>query len=391
MLPGAFQRLKKRGGRSRRLKVAANRRRLETRDNNCRQGPTAPSLSCVPPTRHGAVWLCSVKVRMLDGEAPGLEIWADGSCFTKLRAFPELPSEVLAGLPPAALDRELLCGVPEMWSSLGESALAELLWHALVIYGITDDVQRTGPLSDLYTVAIHRLSPEARVGVIQRLAEYSEQSRRDGRYVSGVSFLAAIKMDPDFRVASTAVLNSAVLLGHAEDPMMGRRHAHQLAIETEDPERRAWLLCGLVTLADAQTLALLRGCWRGLTVAGQNRLAETAGRLPFASVAEFLLVWAEDALDRGDEDEMARALGALGRLARESQAPSENPYAGRGICVLERKFPAWAHPADQIVKIASSMPFRQFGRVIEPRLRAIAQRERETSRIGEHALMLWGL
>jgi hypothetical protein len=145
-----------------------------------------------------------------------------------------------------------------MWSSLGESALAELLWHALVIYEITDDVQRTGPLSDLYTVAIHRLSPEARVGVIQRLAEYSEQSRRDGRYVSGVSFLAAIKMDPDFRVASTAVLNSAVLLGHAEDPMMGRRHAHQLAIETEDPERRAWLLCGLVTLADAQTLALLR-------------------------------------------------------------------------------------------------------------------------------------
>jgi hypothetical protein len=88
---------------------------------------------------------------------------------------------------------------------------------------------------------------------------------------------------------------------------------------------------------------------------------------------------------------MARALGALGRLARESQAPSETPYAGRGICVLERKFPAWAYPADQIVRIASSMPFREFGRVMEPRLRAIAQRERETPRIGERALILWGV
>lgn len=86
---------------------------------------------------------------------------------------------------------------------------------------------------------------------------------------------------------------------------------------------------------------------------------------------------------------MARALGALGRLARESQSPSDSAYGGRGICVLERKFPAWAYPADQIVGIVRAMPFQEFGRVIEPRLRAIAQREREIPRIGEHALMLW--
>jgi hypothetical protein len=307
-------------------------------------------------------------------------------------AFPKLPASVFAGLPPDLVECERICALPDSWDSLAPRTLCDVVVHALLIYGATQDIARVQSVQDLYGVAVQRLSVQDRIDVGNRVAEHIEESRRNGRFVATLALLPGMHLDPDPRVVGTASLNTAVLMGSGpRDSMMGRRNVRRSAMEMSDPYRRAWILGGLITLGDAETLGLLRRCWVDLPSDCRDHLCDSASQLNFASVADFLLLWAEDAMDIGDESEMARALGALGDLARIGRGEVQGRYSGRGICVILRRFPAWAHPSNEVIQERTSWSSAEFGRILEPRLRALAGREREAPRIAEDALKVWGL
>jgi hypothetical protein len=205
-----------------------------------------------------------------------------------------------------------------------------------------------------------------------------------------LAFLPVLQLDDDPQVVSTAALDAAALIGPArEDPLAGRRAIFNLATSTADPVRRGMLLSGLVALADEETFRMLRHAWRDLPAAQRDAMASTAAAIPVRAVAEFLLTWAEDALDLGDEVEAGRALGALAHMARVATGQAESPYSGRGVYELRRNFPAWAYPKNDVAKMGHSWTAHAFGRVIELRLRRIAEREKEEPKLAADVLNRW--
>ena len=92
----------------------------------------------------------------------------------------------------------------------------------------------------LYELAIECLSTDARLAVVQQMAEYTESSRREGWYAADLGLVPCMGLDPNFTVVSTSALNLAVLGGpEKEDAEAGRRLVLSYALEAEDLARRS--------------------------------------------------------------------------------------------------------------------------------------------------------
>ncbi len=295
-----------------------------------------------------------------------------------LRAFPTLPAGLLNSLPSDVVYLEQVGQSPEIWLTIPEQLLARFLQHALRLYGITQDKLRIPALQSLYELCTERLAPQQRLQVVQDLAQYIESSRRQGGGPAGLAFLPCIKFDSDSQVVATAALNAAVLCGSGpDDPEQGRRMVFSMAMDEGDPARRASVFVGLLGLTDDLVLTWMRGSRSLVNSEGRQRMLDAAGALPMKSVAEYLLTWAEDALTEGDESDMSSALGALCRMAAVAHGEASSPYAGRGVLDVERQFPAWAYPEDQVIRFRESWTVAEFGRMLLPRLHQMGNHESE--------------
>ena len=289
--------------------------------------------------------------------------------------FPRVPDDVLATFSPEVADLERLGYMPARWAELPAPKLAMLLQHQAMVFGLTVDVARLPAMAGLYTLALATLPASERMRAVQQLGVQIERQRRSGMSEHALALKVFLDYDTDPAVVSTAALTAAQVGGSPDEPEVGRRVIYTFALGCKETFRQTAVLTGLMSLGDAAVYAWARDVWRQLSEDDRDSLVYAAGQLPMSSSAEFLLTWAEDALLGADENEMARAIGGLGHLARVASGEFEHPYGGRGVMDVVRRFPSWAYPDDEVMQVRRTWTVQEFGRTIMPRLERLASRE----------------
>ena len=210
-------------------------------------------------------------------------------------------------------------------------------------------------------------------------AEQNTRKRNSGG--CALPLFPFMALDDDHQIVSSAALSIGQLWGDdSDDDWCGRATVLSHAMEITDHTRRCSMLAGLVALGDEPTLAQISRA--DLNLPRQERIALLghASPFPLVAVAEFLLRWAEDAV-KEDEEEMAAALGALGHLTKVATGEKKNIYSERGICELQRRYPAWAYPEDEVISWGRSWSVAEFGAEVRPRLELLASREQQEPKI----------
>jgi len=296
--------------------------------------------------------------------------------------FPNLPDDVMAGGGSDFQRLEHLSQHPDQWETISEVELTQLFNHAMLIYGMTQDAERMEPLGALYAVALNRLSAADRLRVFSSVSVWAEQrARKTSSGGCALPLFPFMALDDDYQIVSSAALSIGELWGaDSDDDWCGRATVFSHAMGITDHTRRCSMLAGLVALGDEPTLAQISRTDLNLPRQERMALLGHASPFPYVAVAEFLLRWAEDAVNE-DEEEMAAALGALGHLAKVATGDKSNIYAGRGICELQRRYPAWAYPQDEVISWGRSWSVAEFGAEIRPRLELLASREQQEPKI----------
>jgi hypothetical protein len=208
---------------------------------------------------------------------------------------------------------EALAEMPERWGSADVQELEGLLYMQCFTYGVKSDPAMVSGLEELYSVARHRLSTEARLRVLITLAEAAEQRR-----ISSNALLPFIYSESSQGVITTAVLNTAVLFPcEAADPLAGPKRLLVAARESSDERIQVGILCGLMLLGDRRVLELIRASWRMLTPEGRKELAGAWSGFAHAPVIDFFIEWLEDS----EGGEFGAVAGALSRIPLNANPP----------------------------------------------------------------------
>ena len=292
-----------------------------------------------------------------------------------LKPFPRVPDDVIASFPPEVAELERLGYTPERWAELPAPTLAQLLQHQALIFGFTVDTSRLAAMAGLYSLVLSTVPASERMRAVQQTGMRIEQQRRNGAGEHTLALKIFLDYDSDPAVVSTAALTAAQVGGSPDEPEVGRRVIYTFALGCKEPFRQTAVLAGLMSLGDVAVYTWARDVWRQLDEEGRDSLVYAAGQLPMASAAEFLLTWAEDALLGADDNEMARAIGGLGYLARVASGEFEHPYGGRGVMDVVRSFPSWAHAEADVMQVRRTWTVQEFGKTIMPRLERLAARE----------------
>lgn len=303
-------------------------------------------------------------------------------------AFPELNRPKSDPL----YDIDQLGSHSERWATVPFQELADLLaFHsASLIHQRFADVYAV-PLRHLHEVFERRAPVDARRRCLEAVAEAADGlSQASDLRDAGVA-LTRFLYDPDLLIATTAALNlAATSAPQDDDPMSGVTSLARMASQGLNHKRRAAWLAGLVALGDERVLHVLDGCWELLSPAGWNVLARNSiGVQPTAAIAEFFLRWAEAAVGDGQgERNPGAAFAGLINLANRAAGLDANGDEV-GVVEIDRAIPAWTSPVDSVIHVKKRWRKDAFGRVIEPRLRALAERELEP-RVAGQVLAAWG-
>lgn len=278
-------------------------------------------------------------------------------------------------------DIKRLAERPEDWSAADGRSLRLLTYLECAQYGITGDAGRIPRLNRLYGLVVERSTREERQDLLERVTEMVEETR-----MSGNALMPFIFSEPDLRIISTASLNLAMLTPREDDdPLSGPKYLRRTLEEEVLPaqqEIRQGMLLGLLALGDRRTLPLLGRCWDLLDDAHRHELAQLLSRnIVYVSTVEFMLAWLEDCLATDNESLLSVVAGSLGAMALSAEMTG-------GVRDVERTYPAWEAGDGSPVQHLALWPPAEFGRTIAPRLRALAQREREP-RVIPLALGYW--
>jgi hypothetical protein len=230
----------------------------------------------------------------------------------------------------------------------------------------------------LYEHAVGRISTEDRLELLRAATDLVER-----RQLSLNALLPFIITDPEHVVVSSAALNFAVLMPlQGGDPLTGPKYLLDGLASTGDSTVQVGVLSALLLLGDRRVVKLLDHCWDGLDYGSKEALTHARSGNLFAAVVEFYLDWLDSLDDQTDGREFGAVTAALTRL------PSST---AQGIVVdVKRTFPANSVGDQPEIEVLSEWTVAEFGRRIEPRLRAVHAREREP-RITPHVFRAWGL
>ncbi len=282
---------------------------------------------------------------------------------------------------------------PERWATAPVQELADLLaFHsASLVHQRFADVYAV-PLRQLHDLFERRATPEERLRCLQAVADAVDRLSRGSDLRDAGAALSRFLYDPDLLIATTAALNlAAVYAPQADEPMSGVASIASMASQGLNHKRRAAWLAGLVALGDERVLSVVDGCWKLVSPAGWNVLARNGiGTQPSPAMVEFFLRWAETAVgDTQGERSLGSAFAGLINLAnRAGSADADGNEVG--LIEIDRALPAWTSPVDSVIKIRKRWTKEAVGRVIESRLRAVAEREQEP-RVAGQVLTAWGL
>ncbi len=200
----------------------------------------------------------------------------------------------------------------------------------------------------------------------------------EGQLAALVPFL---NQDPDVPVISTAALNLASLSPLVDgDPLSGPCRVRQLAAETEDERRRVGMLLGLLAIGDMRVLPVLGRPWEEMGAEGQGLLAGWKVVAVNTLLVEFYLAW----LDAVEPEAFALPAAALARMPGSAQVQK--------VFDMQRRLPATLHQDTNPVTIRREWTFSRYGRItLEPRLRALAERETDGQGLIPAVMKAWGI
>ena len=283
---------------------------------------------------------------------------------------------------------------PERWAAAPVEALGRLLaFHGESLIRQQWAADTFGiPLWHLHDVLERRATPDERMLIFESVAGMADRMSRNPAFRGAAAVLQPFLYDPDLRLASTAALTIAA--SHAPsagDPLSGAKMIAAMASKGLHHKRRATWLAGLAALGEQRVVDVLDGCWRPLSTPALRVLArQELGAYPTQAMAEFYLRWAETAAgDTRAEASLPHALTGLANLAARAER-FEEETGTPGVAEVVRALPAWTVPADSVVTVVRRWSKAEFAKVIEPRLRAIADGGQEP-RAADQALEAWGL
>ena len=304
-----------------------------------------------------------------------------------------LPS--LKTSPPDLLyEIDQLATHPDRWRTAPVSDLGQtLVVHASLWARGGCPQELSGPLMGLHRIFAERASEAEKVGVLDAIGRYAEESSRESQSGHQGMACALFLRDSSPVVASTAALLMASLIqppGGAE--MAGPKSVVDLVLDTEDGTCRAAGLAGLLAIGERRMTALLDGCWKHLDNEDRGVLAQLGtGQFPTPAKVDFFLTWAETAIESNDEENEGLGIAAAGlvNLARRAEqlGPNGEPF---GVLEIDRAFPAWSRPFDSVVRVTRRWSKEEFAETISPRLTQIARTE-HPPRVGPTVLRAWGL
>lgn len=263
---------------------------------------------------------------------------------------------------------------PEEYRALPDSELDQFVNFAIGVYGMTSRTEFVPKLIALYGLFLQRIPAP------QRLQNYSatrEQVMTGDMGVNGL--LPYLCADDDVGIVSTAALDYAVLHPlKGSDQLTGPKSLLKL-IDKGTLSCPAAAIGGMVMLGDQRVMDLLKGIRNKLA----NPVVETVTHCKtgylFTAIIEFYLTWLEELKGDYDEAVFGTVAAALCNLIRGASDPV--------VRSIERVFPS---TPDNAVRLLGSSPLQEYAKTVMPRLRAIANREKEP-RVMPYVLEAWSL
>ncbi len=249
---------------------------------------------------------------------------------------------------------------PERWPALDEDSLLLLVYQQCLFFAHTRDAGAASALAGLYPYVISRVALPQRLELLDRLTEALE-----GGETPVLALLPFLQHEPEPAAVALAAAAFATLAPlENDDAMSGPDAVVRLAEHAEDDGTRAGLLAGVLALGDRRVLPLLRASWQALEPAVRVRLAglRPTSPLAFEAVVEFWL----EALEAADAETFAPISWALAAVASGAAPPR--------IFDVRRRFPVNGPDDREEIEILRDRPLPEYAKLLEPRLRALAQR-----------------
>jgi hypothetical protein len=279
--------------------------------------------------------------------------------------------------------------IPEQLKESLNLARNSALWHGISTDKLVDNLitlsfylglDHTEALFEefrpFYKYVVGRTTVEQRLEVLTKLADLVE--RFEAGLASLLPFLCA---DEDLAVISTASLKLCVLIPpRGGDPLTGPKDVLGFLDTADSDNSRAGILQGVLLLGDRRILPLLDNCWEKLDREGRRSLAHSWSGFVFASTIDFLLDWLEKTNEEWDYGSIAAAL-ALCPVPRNNA-----PF----VLDVERKFPVNGEEEGPPVRFLQQWTFEEYGKIIAPRLKAIAAAE-TGEKVIPKVLAVWGI
>jgi hypothetical protein len=260
---------------------------------------------------------------------------------------------------------------PDVWDSLDDDTLRQLLVYECFACGLKPDSEATARLMGLARVAAVRLHPAARLQAVSNVARAIERVHRQHGVRAGAGatsgLLPFILEDPDPSVVAAASCELALLLppdGH--DPLSGPRHVASLIEQVALDDARAGIIGGLLLLGDPRVWPLLDRTWTRLGDDGRQTLALVIQGFHglHALTVRFLLGWLES--------EAVRPESATFGVVAATMARAGHHAAEFGIVEVRRTFPVIDAPEGRPYEIVHEWPLEEFLPLVSDRLSGLA-------------------
>ncbi len=284
------------------------------------------------------------------------------------RPAPDPPTLADQALP--TLDRLLL--EPRRWPTESPPMLADLMLSVLVDCAADPAgcMRNLAVVTEAWEVACLRLPWQERLAIVRGVAD----SLPSGDVGSLSGLTVVIANETDGAVLASAILDMALLAPTVGgDPFLS---SVDLVLKQstgfgDQPVRSGGLFAGLLMMGDRRLPDLLDGWWRDQSGTAKIAAWQFVPDAIFAGTIEYVLRWLEDP----DEMELGAPLGVLHRLP-------ELPGGGREVLEVEWELPADNTPGPdgqprrrESYQVLNRWTIEEYGRLIEPRLRAVSARE----------------
>lgn len=250
---------------------------------------------------------------------------------------------------------------PSLWPGTRTRELLGNLSYYSMLLGDSYSDDFLEEIRPYYWYVAERTTVKERLDLLLQLAELAE------RRVTGLGCLQPfLSADEDPAVISTASLNLAVLIPLVDgDPLTGPREVLRFTEGADTDATYAGILQGILLLGDRRILPLLDRCWEPLGPEGRRILLHSWSGFVYASTIDFLLSWLESATAESEYGSIA------GVLASYPLRKDAFPF----VADVERKFPANGPGKGPCVRQLGRWTFEEYGKIIAPRVKAIAAAE----------------